>query len=241
MAQRNNLILATVLLIVATSFAGTWITGPGAGSHGTVSTFPTTQGFEETGVPTASTWIDISTGGQVVNWDYTAVPIDGAQSVQLLDSASNSKQFEYDFPGALDEVWVAWRYSESADPATFFGTMNVIDSATNGLASIRIQTNGALHGIVTTTTGTQVVDVAAATNYRIKVRWKKGTGANEEFQVWAASEASGAWGTPQIQTNGTSTNQADAIYFSNPAATNNNQVFDNVIVSTSDIAWSDLD
>jgi hypothetical protein len=229
--------IITLLLSAGLASANPMVVLTGGARAGTTE-LP--EGFEGTGVPNAA-WSDISTGGQTVNWDYTAAPIAGAQSVQLTDPPSGTKVFLYNFTQDADEIWFAFRYRESADPAGTVGLVNIIDVGTNGLAVIRIQTNGTLLEMVDAVQGSTVVDLTPGTNYRIKVRYKKGTGANEECQIWAAADSAGAWGTPQQQLNGSSTLRADAIYFQNVPAWNQDQVYDNVIVSTSDIPWSALD
>jgi hypothetical protein len=242
MARLNNLFLVLLVLCLPEVLADSWNMAPGTGAHG--AGFPAIEGFEGTGIPNAL-WTDFSNGGQTVNWDGTTspAPIAGAESLLMVDSVSGTKEAFYNFPGAEDEIWVAFRFKDSADPATFYSIMLIFDAPTNILAQIRLQTNGSLNGLVTTTPGTQIIDIVPGTSYRIKCRWKKATvaGNDEEFQVWAGSEATGAWGTPQIQQNGTTTAQADAISFSNPAASNHDTAIDNVMVSTSDIPWSALD
>jgi hypothetical protein len=202
------------------------------------------EGFEGTGTPSAA-WTDVSNGGQTVNWDGTTspAPVAGTQSLLMVDSVTGTKEAYFNFPGSQDEIWVAFRFKDSADPATFYSIMLIFDAVSNPLAQIRLQTNGSLNGLVTATPGTQIIDIVPGTSYRIKCRWRKATGAgnDEQFEVWAGSEATGGWGTSQIQTNGTTTAQADAISFSNPAASNHDTAIDNVIVSTSDIPWSALD
>ena len=243
MELRSKLILATLLLVAATSFAGTWMMGPGKGSQAAASGLGVFEGFEGTGVPTQPTWSDISTGGNTVNWDYTTAPIVGSQSLFIQDPTSNARTALYDFTGQADEIWVALRYRASADPATNAGILNIIDTGTNALGIVRTQTNGTIVILVTATQSATIIDVTPGTNYRIKVRWKKasGLGNDEELQIWAAAESAGAWGATVSQTNGASTNQADAVYFQTVSTFNMDQVIDNVLVKTSDITWSELD
>ena len=236
MELRNKFILAAVLFVASTSFAGTWIVGPGKGSHASANL---AEGFEGTGAPT--NWSDLSTGGNFVNWDYTTSPIAGAQSMFLQDTAGSTRLALYNFPSLEDEIWVAWRYKASADPAAAVVMMTVIDVSQNTLAFVRTQTDGTVVILVTSTASATLIDLTPGTSYRFKARWKKGTGANEEFQLWAAAEATGAWSTSVSQTNGTSTVQADAVYFFAQANYNMDQTIDNVLVKTSDISWSELD
>jgi hypothetical protein len=239
MARLSSLLL----LFVSVAMADTWNMAPGGGVHGGGGggTIPSVaEGFEGTGAPTF--WSDISTGGLTVNWDYTAAPLVGAQSLFLQDSAANNRTALYDFPGQVDEFWVAWRYKPSADPATNVGIINIIDVATNGLAFIRTQTNGTVVIVVNATQSATLIDMAPGTEYRFKVRWKKATVAanDEELEVWVAANSDGAWGASVSQLNGTSTAQADAVYFQMAAAYNMDQTIDNVLVKLSDIAWSEL-
>ena len=54
------------------------------------------EGFEGTGAPT--NWTDLAIGGQLVNWDYTASPLAGAQSLFLADSTADGRIALYDLP-----------------------------------------------------------------------------------------------------------------------------------------------
>ena len=210
--------------------------GPGKGSHASASL---AEGFEGTGAPT--NWTDNSTGGLTLNWDYTTAPIAGAQSMFLQDSATSIRLAMFNFPGQADEIWVGWRYKPSADPAGNVVVMTVGDVPGNALAFVRTQTNGTVVIVVTSTASATIIDMTPGTVYRFKARWKKGTGANEEFEVWAAADSAGAWGASTSQTNGTSTVQADTVFFQEQAAWNLDQTIDQVLVKTSDITWSELD
>jgi hypothetical protein len=85
---------------------------------------------------------------------------------------------------------------------------------------------GNLTGHVDASASSIVRDIAAAATYRIKLRYKKGTGSNEELEVWANFEASGTWGTSQIRTNGTNTTRADSVVLTNTNTGNHDITLD---------------
>jgi hypothetical protein len=237
MARLNNLILVLLVLCLPEVLADSWNMAPGTGAHG--AGIPAIEGFEGTGIPNAL-WTDLSSSG-TVNWDYSAAPIAGAQSAQMVDVASGQKLFVYDFPQVADEIWCAWRYRESADPAAFQGVFNIVDSTQSNGATVRVQTNGSVVILVQGTPSAAVIDLTPGADYRIKIRYKRGTLNNEEMEIWAAAEGAGAWGTSVLQNNGTSTTAPDQVYWANPSTSNMDQTIDNVMVSTSDIPWSALD
>jgi hypothetical protein len=206
--------------------------------HGSVITGPG-EGFEGTGAP--ALWTDTSTSGSV-DWDYTTSPLYGSQSLFGADTSSGVREVTYNFPEDADEIWIALRFRMSADPAAAANWfITLLDSGTNVNCHLQIGSTGNLTGHVDTAASTVVRDIAAATTYRIKLRYKKGTGANEELEVWANSEASGTWGTSQVRTNGTTTTRADALILTNTNTGNHDVTWDTVLISTSDIPWSSLD
>lgn len=197
----------------------------------------TYEGFEGTGAPT--NWADSGSGGNTPNWDYTAAPLAGAQSLFLADTAANSRGASHNFTNA-DQIWIAWKYKISADPAADATLIYISTDADVHLATLHVATNGTLAGYVDAVVGSTVTDLTPGTAYRVKVRYVRGTGSNETLEVWAATEASGAWGTSQTQTNGTSTAQPGKMFFDNFATFNTDLTIDDVLVKASDILWSEL-
>lgn len=193
------------------------------------------EGFEGTGAPT--NW---TAGGEGVDWDYSAAPIKGAQSVQLLDTAT-TREAIWDFPEAADEVWMAFIFSPSADPAANVDFVEILDGAGATMAVLRETTTGTVSSKVQGTYTGVINDMTAGASYRVKLRYVKGTGANETLETWVVIDGSAGWGTSASQTNGTDTGQSGQIKFRNPGATNHNQLIDNVFIKTSDIAITELD
>jgi hypothetical protein len=216
---------------------------PSAAATATPSPTPSTEmeGFEGTGAPTG--WTD--TGTPSADFDSTSSPLTGSQSLLMTDVVSGGKEVRFDFSQEADEFWVAWKASISALPAT--GTPDLFyirDSSGNALASVRVATaTGNINGRVDAAsggTGTTVAVMSAGSTWRFKVRYKKGTGVNEEFEVWAVADGSGSWGTGRSQTNGTSTVQGGVYGLFNTSANNLDLKIDNVLIKTSDIAISEI-
>lgn len=226
--KKIRLLLLACVLVACTAKAGWYYSVPVAAAGGV-------EGFEGTGAPT--NW---TAGGEGVNWDYSAAPIKGAQSAQMLDTAT-TREAIWDFPEAADEVWMAFIFQPSADPAANVDFVEILDGAGSTMAVLRETTTGTISSKVQASYTGIINDIPAGTSFRIKMRYVKGTGANETLEVWAVDDASVGWGTSASQTNGTDTGQAGQIKFRNPAATNHDQKIDNVLIKTSDIAIGELD
>lgn len=196
------------------------------------------QGFEGTGAP--SLWSDTSVSN-TVDWDYTASPLVGAQSLFLASPASNYRMATYDFPEDADEIWTAWRMKVTQDAGNQNICFHIYDTGSS-IAGGVLTTSGQFWFYVTNyTPSANVIDMAGGTEYRVKVRYVKGTGSNETIEVWAAANGAGSWGTSQILTNGITTTRADSLRFYMGNTTGHNMTIDNVLVKTSDIAISELD
>jgi hypothetical protein len=237
MALRNKVLaVGLILSITLPCMAGMWMASPGKGSHAVVAAGGV-EGFEGTGAPAG--W---ATSGADIDYDSTASPITGAQSLAMADPVGADQSATYDFPEDADTVWIAFKYRESADPAVSTGEFcRLLNSSNTVLAFWRTQTNGTLVFRVTSTNSTTVVDMTANTVYRVKMKYTKGTGADETLEMWAVTDGSGSWGTSQILTNGADTTRADKLQFNQAANNNITMTWDNVKVSTSDIAIADID
>lgn len=206
------------------------------------ATVATYQGFEETGLPTEATWIDLDSGTGASNWDYTSAPISGSESLQLPDSSSGASEVAFDFPADTDSnIYAAFKIKFSADTASATSDWVFFTSSVPAdLARMRQNTTGQVQMVIDGTATGNLIDMAVGTVYRVKLRYDGGSGT-EQMEVWIASEASGAWGSSLTSQNGTSTARASRIKFVVAATHNRDSFIDNVKVSTSDIAWSDLD
>lgn len=194
------------------------------------------EGFEGTGAPT--NWSAFP-GSDTPDWDYTAAPLAGAQSLFLQDSVANFRTVIWNFTDA-DQIWLAFKFKTSADPAADAACFYIQTDADATLATFHIATNGVMAPYVDAVVGNTVIDFTPGTAYRVKVRYVRGTGSNETLEIWAATEASGAWGTSQIQTNGTSTAQPGRALVDTFQTFNFNLTIDNALYKTSDILWSEL-
>jgi hypothetical protein len=207
----------------------------GGGNAGPTSV-TTYEGFETTGAP-SGLWTDTSSGN-TVNWDYTASPLAGAQSLFMADSTSGFRQITYDFPEDADEIWIAFRIRHSALPSANSTYLSITDSAGNALANSRITTGGNVSAAVDTTQGLTAVIISAGSEWRLKYRYKRGTGSNEELSVVGGTTS---FGTIRTQTNGTSTARAGKIIITEQNNVNADLTIDNVFIKTSDITWAELD
>jgi hypothetical protein len=226
---------ALLALAVSSSLAMSNPLVVGGGNAGATS-LTTYEGFETTGPP-SGLWTDTSSGN-TVNWDYTTSPLAGTQSLFMADSTTGYREITYDFPEDADEIWIAFRVRHSAIPAANSIFLTIQDNAGNQLASSRITTGGNLAAAVDTTYGLTAVIIGAGSEWRFKYRYKRGTGANEEFEV---SGGTTSFGTIRSQTNGTSTARAGKLLISEQSNVNADLTIDNVFIRTSDILWSDLD
>jgi hypothetical protein len=236
--------LLLVLILIARLLLGAPIVVTTSRPSGTATPTPSPtpgglQTFEETGAPTG--WTDVGTPS--VDWDSTSSPLAGAQTLLMTDVASGGKEVRFDFSEDVDEFWIAFKFSCSAIPAS--GTPDIFtikDGSANSLATVRISpTTGTVNGRVDASSGTTVISIVGGSNYRMKLRYKKGSGANEELQIWCVAEGSGTWGTAQAQTNGTSTARGGILAIYNTAANNLDLKIDNLLVKTSDIAIAEID
>jgi PA14 domain/Chitobiase/beta-hexosaminidase C-terminal domain/Divergent InlB B-repeat domain len=193
--------------------------------------------FEGTGIPTL--WVDGSTGN-TIDWDYTAAPLVGAQSLFMPDPASGDRWANYNYSEVSDTIYVAFWFRTSALPSAEFPIFEVLDSGNNALASVRLMTNGNVVIRADAVSSASIITMSTNTTYRIKVRYVRGTGANETIQAWCNTNASGAWSSTQTLSNGTSTLQADRASFYNSPNINVNMTIDNVLVKTTDIAWPEI-
>jgi hypothetical protein len=146
--------------------------------------------FEETGA--CAGWVDASTNEtSTVNWDYSTSPLDGSQSLFLADSTTDDRIAKYDFTEDADEIWIAFRFREWANPAIESQNIGIEDSAGANLASVMVSTGGNLAFEVTTANSGTVAFLTGGSSYRVKIRYLKGTLNTETMQVWAVAEGLG--------------------------------------------------
>jgi hypothetical protein len=228
--------LLAFMAAATVAFGDIWMVNP----YNFVVTGNYDEGFEGIGIPT--NWIDLDSGPGASDWDYTTAPISGAQSLFLPDPSSGAAEVAYDFPEDADEIWAAFKYKVSADPAS--STSDIVwftSSVPADLARLRQATNGTITCLVDATASGTIIDLTPGSVYRFKLRYVKGTGSNEVLEVWIVADGSGSWGTSTSQTNGTSTARAGRLKFNGAATHNSDKTIDNVKVSTADIAITDLD
>ena len=240
-ALRNSLLLFLGLSCTA----GSWMASPGQpGVHGggaPVSPFIIEEGFEGTGAPTNFTQ---ASPGTAANFDYSAAPLTGSQSLYITDpGGSGNANVLVDFTAsAADTMYIAFKWKPTASIAS----SSDIAWFQNAAANVKL---GALHWrssdqvlAVTHTgplSGTTTAAVTAGNTYWIKMRYIKGTGANAQIAMWFSTDGS-AWGSPIQLTNGTQTDQAVVFKWDIFNTRNFDMVVDSVRIDTDDIAITDV-
>lgn len=207
------------------------------------ATVATYEGFETTTSGTPPTnWLDLDSGTGASDWHYTTSPIVGTASLFLPDSSSGASEVAYDFPEDTDgDLYLAFKYKVANDPASATSDFLFFTSSVPAdLAKLRQQTNGGIISVVDATNSSVIADLTPGTVYRFKIRYNGGTGT-ETMETWIAAESDGAFGSSLVTQTGSSTARAGRVKFSHGNTHNQDKWIDNVKVSTSDIAWSDID
>ncbi len=137
------------------------------------------ENCEGTGTP--SGWVDLSGSP---NWDYTASPLVGSQSLYCPMVGAACKTRTNDFTGgAIPEVWVYFRMkaTNGTNPSTATTFMGIGASGTPGsTATWRILST--LRMCTATGAGT-VSTISLDTDYHFWIHYLKGTGANAVVDI----------------------------------------------------------
>ena len=250
MDRHNRLLLSlgAILVVLFCSAGSTWVASPGqAGVHGggaPVSPFIIEEGFEGTGTPTNFTQ---SSPGTAANFDYSAAPLTGSQSLYITDpGGSGNANAQVDFTAsAADTMYAAFKWKPTASIAS----SSDIAWFQNAAANVKL---GALHWrasdqvlAVTHTgplSGTITAAITAGNTYWIKMRYIKASGAgnNAQIALWISTDGL-SWSASPIQlTNGPQTDQAVVFKWDIFHSRNFDMVLDSVRIDTDDIAIEDV-
>ncbi len=208
----------TINMLMAQMSAG----GGGGGTPDLIN-----ETFEGTGAPTH--W---GAGGAGVDWDYTAAPLSGSQSVRCDGAVGASVNYS---GGTMNhsEVWFSFLIKFESLPA---GVEYFCELSTD--YRLRIQSDGTLlvHDASATLVGQTVSAMSAGTAYQVWGHYKKGTGANAVLECSFDTPGSARPNSGNKHaggTNGDSTANAASVLFgfgSGAAA-----VIDNVQFASTDV------
>jgi hypothetical protein len=190
------------------------------------------ENFEGAGYENAA-WSESGT----VDEDYTTTILAGSHSLGVTNGGSAT----YTFPGATaDEVWgyCLYRPHTAAGDPNF---INLFDASDNVLAWIWLNADGT---VTVTDDGFHLDSTTATmtpgTTYSVWWRYKKGTGADGELQVWFNTSAThpGSGANDALVTNANGTAQVNKVRFLDSTATAGVAVFDTVRVDDAQILSS---
>lgn len=206
--MKKRLLILLFLLLVGSAYAGQFdavITQYNAA--GGVESFIQTNGVETQGEDddwTGSCDLDFSTAGLDM------------QGSECIECGPGEDTFIALTPSAEKWTVTRFRYSEVTE---FSETLLRIKNTSTTLGWISMQND---QEVVCRTGGgsesSVITTLLVNTTYFIKVRYKQGTGANAEFEVWISTDGT-TWGTPQSSTDGTETDQPNRLLLINSADT----------------------
>lgn len=182
------------------------------------------------------------TTGTGIVFNYTAgdaAPMEGDYSYAIDSTLSSSSITAYSNTfTASGDVYIACRFFYSTasvgDNTPVFG---VSDASNNWLAYISQNISNYLSGVNTGGTSVnQFYSLTIDTPVYIKMRYRKGAGTNAIADFWTSADGS-TWTSEGSSTNGTSTVDVVKIVFRAASSSNNQTVYDQVRVSTSDINY----
>lgn len=227
-----RLVLAT-LLIVSTADAQVILFGKKKESTSTPS-YLLSEKFEGTGTP--SGWTPTGT----FDFDNSTNPLAGTQDFRMADASSTVDTVAW---AGQSDIFIAFMLYTDVAPGSLANIGYFYDAGDAQVARLSFTSGAttlrglAIGGTISSSTANSVSTVAG-TGTPVKMRYQKGTGANATVTVWVAS--GGAWGTGVSSSDGTATSDATYFRFNNTASYNINPQYDNVIVSSSDIAVAEV-
>jgi len=200
------------------------------------ATYLLEEKYEGVGIPSGHSYVD-SSGTNKVDWDDTTPTMEGSESVYVPDPGGSGQNKLNIEPGAdADEMWFSVMFILADTPSAEGKFLRWSDTAGSDVVRVGISSSNNIR-IVTNLGGsvsTDVCTVTPGTTYWIKLRAKKGTGANAEAEVWCTSTTT-TWGTSQTSTDGTWTTQLDFVEINNFYSQNYSYNYDHLIIDTSDI------
>lgn len=202
------------------------VTGRGVAAGGGV-TYLIKQGFEGTGYDNSESW---STAAGDPDPDSASNAFEGTQSLDI--DASSDAAISPVFT-AQSECWVYFTMYVTAIPTTTRTLLRFQDAANTATAAYVDMTNtGAvrmLHSGGGTANSTPFT-ASINTRYHVWVRFKKGTGANGEIELWHSTTDTKPGSSTDITTNGVGTIDAERVIMGNNGASGAAVQFDKIRV-----------
>lgn len=186
------------------------------------------ENFEGSGVP--SNWYD---GGGLPDTSTSGLSMEGSECVSNV-SGAKVLIAAYPTPFSEAEIWIRFRVRFTEDTAGYF--CRVYDGSLNQRGYIYRHTDGTIFvgngSNQTNTVAATVID----TTYWVWFRYKKGTGANGEAEVWFSTTSTkpGAGNYNAAVSGGESTQNAGSVSFENNGGAIENY-FDEVRIAASSI------
>ena len=223
--------------VVAANFGGavSFVSG------GAASSYLYEEKYEGVGMPSGHSYVD-STGTAKLDFDDTTPTMEGSESVYFPDpgTASNQNKLHIE-PGAdVDELYFSLmvNWSDSVDYGSVAASFRLSDTVDADVVQIEVNPSGNIVGSQTGGSDTSAACTTVInTDYWVKIRAKKGTGADAEIALWCTSSTT-SWGTSVTSSNGTWTTQLDYIELNNYSPHDTSWNYDHVIVDTTDIPIS---
>jgi hypothetical protein len=191
-------------------------------------------------MPHLAGWTEVE-GGTPHVWNCSTgnCPLFGSYSYSSVDPVSDSNIATYTF-SAQDEVWVAFAIHFDVIPDSTFTYLQFWTDA-EYQAGAEVLINGehrvdAADGF-TQTAGVATTAVTNSGTYYIKLRTKKGGGADAEMEIWVTDNTEG-WGSSESQNDGDYTEQINGFVFYNYYGADSTFIIDKFVVDDSDIPIS---
>jgi len=233
-----SIIIGLALLVSALpSYAGGIVMMGGGVPSG--ATYIINEGFEGTGAPT--NWGETATDP---NWDYTADPLVGDQSLYLPNDteANGNKRIYATLPSTYSDLYLSaiFKVSDVFNIGSDLLAINTTDVYTRNckiaLASTGQFSVTASGGTATYSGGSRLY--AGDTTYYVMIHYIAGSGSDAaECHGYLATSPPAdltGWGTAVSSTNGTATAAADRIFIGHSDdVTSTGVIVDSVKVSTS--------
>jgi len=188
------------------------------------------QGFEGAGYDNGETWTIL---GGAPSPDDTSYPYEGTQNLHIYPSNDAIRTPDF---APQSEIWYYFAYICTSHPTTLRSFCTVKDASGNTLFSLRMFSDGTLgirNGAGSTISTGFIINEDQ--RYHIWGRYKAGTGADSEMELWVSTTTTRPGSSTAVNTAGTSTAAATRLQFHDSTSGSPRSYIDNVYVSASAI------
>lgn len=195
----------------------------------------------ESGSEPAGWNVAASTYDPLVNYGYAASPLIGTYSLAITHTNAAAYTVRAPTQTALDEVWVAFAMRVSASPSSPATFAEVLTAAASYRAYLRLSTSRLVTAHMSSgATLAHATAIPTSGMAYVKLRYKKGTGANAEVELWVMTDPSAGWGGGISRTDGTQTDQVAMWHFYNHMSFGSGKIayYDQLVWSSEDIPAS---